>query len=108
MRKIEDRNGVKGVFPQAVPTDAKAVSFRYNSAFLQGGEVFKLSYTVTEGKMSQLFSWYNCGMLWGTNTGDCCTVFKSVFYRIDYVLLSLKRDEGLVFDRTIQMIFMMC
>lgn len=51
--KIADEHGVKGVFPQVVPADAKDVSFHYNSAFLQGGEVFNLSYTVTEEKMSE-------------------------------------------------------
>lgn len=51
--QIEDGNGVKGVFPQAVPTDAKEISFRYNPKFLQGGEVFQLSYVVTEEKMSE-------------------------------------------------------
>ena len=51
--QIEDGNGVKGAFPQVVPTDAKDISFHYNPAFLQGGEVFELSYTVTEEKISQ-------------------------------------------------------
>ncbi|MCM1233200.1 MAG: hypothetical protein NC489_24035 [Ruminococcus flavefaciens] len=51
--QIEDGSGVKGVFPQTVPTDAKDISFHYNPAFLQGGEVFQFSYTVTEEKMSE-------------------------------------------------------
>ena len=51
--QIKDGNGVKGAFPQVVPTDAKDVTFHYSPAFLQGGEVFKLSYTVTEEKLSE-------------------------------------------------------
>lgn len=51
--QIEDGNGVKSVFPQAVPTDAKDISFHYNPTFLQGGEVFQLSYIVTEEKVSE-------------------------------------------------------
>lgn len=51
--QIKNGNGVKGVFPQIVPTDAKDISFHYNPVFLQGGEVFKLSYTVTEEKISE-------------------------------------------------------
>ena len=50
--QIEDGNGVKGVFPQIIPSDAKDISFHYNPAFLQGGEVFELSCTVTEEKIS--------------------------------------------------------
>ena len=50
---IEGGNGVKGAFPQVIPADAKDISFHYNPAFLQGGEVFELSYTVTEEKMSE-------------------------------------------------------
>ena len=48
--QIEDGNGVKGMFPQSIPSDAKDISFHYNPPFLQGGEEFKLSYTVTEEK----------------------------------------------------------
>lgn len=51
--QIKDGNGVKGVFPKAVPSDAKDISFRYNPAFLQGGEMFQLSYVATEEKMSE-------------------------------------------------------
>ena len=51
--QIENGNGVKGVFPQVIPSDAKDVSFHYNPAFLQGGEVFELSCTVTVEKLSE-------------------------------------------------------
>lgn len=52
--QIEGGNGVKGVFPQVIPADARDIFFHYNPAFLQGGEVFKLSYTVTA---EDLFEW---------------------------------------------------
>ena len=51
--QIKNRNGVKGTFPKVVPTDANDISFHYNPAFLQGGEVFSSSYTVTEDKISE-------------------------------------------------------
>ena len=51
--QIEDGNGVKGVFPQVIPSDAKDITFHYNPRFLQGGEVFELSYTASEEKLSE-------------------------------------------------------
>lgn len=50
--KIEERNGVKGVFPDVVPVDAEEVAFRYFPGFLQGGEVLELSFTTTAESLS--------------------------------------------------------
>lgn len=42
-----DDEYVGGIFPEAVPEDAKEVSYRSYPAFLQGGEVLELTYTTT-------------------------------------------------------------
>lgn len=51
--QIDDEDGVEGVFPAAIPIDATDVSFHYNPQFLQGGEVFELSYIVTDEALSE-------------------------------------------------------
>ena len=51
--KIEERNGVEDVFPDAIPVDAEEVAFRYFPGFLQGGEVLELSFTTTAESLSR-------------------------------------------------------
>lgn len=51
--KIDDIDGVKEVFPKAIPVDADDVSFTYHPQFLQGDERFKLSYTTTDEKLKE-------------------------------------------------------
>ena len=51
---IEEEEGVKGIFPPAIPADAKDIEFMYMPQFLQGGEVFELSYSTTA---AILFDW---------------------------------------------------
>lgn len=46
--KIDELDAVQAVFPKSIPTDAKDVAFTYFPQFLQGGEVFELSYTTTD------------------------------------------------------------
>lgn len=42
--QIENGKCVKGIFPDSIPRDAEDISFRYNAPFLQGGEIFELSF----------------------------------------------------------------
>ncbi len=49
--QIGEVDGVKAVFPRAIPADAEDISFTYSPPFLQGGEVFELSYTTTTEKL---------------------------------------------------------
>ena len=51
--KIRAGNCVEAVFPESVPRDAEDISFTYYPQFLQGGEVFELSYTTTHEKLAQ-------------------------------------------------------
>lgn len=51
--QIDDEDGVEGIFPDTIPTDATDISFHYNPQFLQGGEVFELSYIATDEALSE-------------------------------------------------------
>ena len=51
--QIDELKEVREVFPKSIPTDAKNIEFSYMPQFLQGGEVFELSYTATDDKLSE-------------------------------------------------------
>lgn len=51
--QIDELKEVREVFPKSIPTDAKNIEFSYMPQFLQGGEVFELSYTTTDDKLSE-------------------------------------------------------
>ena len=44
---------VEKIFPEAIPADATDIVFTYTTQFLQGGEVFELSYTTTNEKLTE-------------------------------------------------------
>ena len=93
--KIEDENGVKGVFPQVVPADAKDVSFHYNPAFLQGGEVFELSYTVTEEKISEWTVLLEDAAEWIGSNEEWRYINNLSFYGTDSIRYHLYWDGGI-------------
>lgn len=51
--QIGDEDGVERIFPTTIPSDATDVSFSYTPQFLQGGEVFELSYIATDEALSE-------------------------------------------------------
>lgn len=51
--QIHEEDGVKEVFPKSIPADADDITFTYVPQFLQGGEVFELSYTTTDEKLAE-------------------------------------------------------
>jgi len=51
--QIDKEDGVKEVFPKSIPADADDITFTYFPQFLQGGEVFELSYTTTNEKLTE-------------------------------------------------------
>ena len=93
--QIEDRNGVKGTFPQVIPTDAKDISFHYNLAFLQGGEVFKLSYTVTEEKISEWTVLLEGAAEWIGSNEEWHHANNLDFYDTDSIRYHLYWDGGI-------------
>lgn len=69
--KIANEEGVDGVFTSEIPEDVEDVVFHYNPQFLQGGEVFELSYATTdenitewEFKLEQKASWIGSNEEW--------------------------------------------
>ena len=92
--QIEDGNGVKGVFPQVVPADAKDISFHYNPAFLQGGEVFELSYTVTEEKISEWTALLEGAAEWTGSNEEWHRINNWSFYDTDSIRYHLYWDGG--------------
>lgn len=66
--EIDDEDGVEGIFPQVIPKFASDISFTYTPQFLQGGEVFELSYITTDGDVSDWQSLLEKRAEWvGTN-----------------------------------------
>lgn len=51
--RIDDEDGVEGIFPEKIPTDANDITFKYTPQFLQGGEVFELSCTLSSTDISE-------------------------------------------------------
>ena len=51
--QIDEVDAVVEIFPKTIPADAKDVVFTYTPQFLQGGEIFELSYTTTNEKITE-------------------------------------------------------
>ena len=51
--QIDRKEAVCARFPASVPEDAREVEFSYMPRFLQGGEVFRLSYTAPEDEITR-------------------------------------------------------
>ena len=90
-RQIDDQDGVEDVFPVSVPADAEDVSFLYHPQFLQGGEVFELSYTATGEKLTQWkqllaeeAEWIGTGEEWERDNGWSCDEDDGVLYQLSW------------------------
>ena len=88
-RQIDDRDGVEDVFPNSIPADAADVEFVYHPQFLQGGEVFELSYTTTDEKLTQwetLLSkeaqWIGTNEDWEQDNGWSCEDEDGILYQL--------------------------
>ena len=89
--QIDDRDGVEDVFPASVPADAEEVSFIYHPQFLQGGEVFELSYTTTDEKLTQWkrmlreeAEWIGTNKEWEKDNGWFCDEDDGVLYQLSW------------------------
>ena len=51
--QIDDVKTVRNVFPKSIPADARGVEFSYSPQFLQGGEVFELTYTTSSETIAE-------------------------------------------------------
>ncbi len=70
--QIEDVKDVRDVFPKSIPAEAKKIEFSYSPQFLQGGEVFKLTYTTSAEKITEWKSKLEYNAVWvGSNEKWC-------------------------------------
>ena len=51
--QIDEKDVVEKIFPEVIPADATDIVFTYTPQFLKGGEVFELSYTTTNEKLTE-------------------------------------------------------
>lgn len=66
--QIDEVEAVEGIFPKTIPAEAQNIVFTYNPQFLQGGEIFELSYTTTNEKITEWTSLLNEEAEWiGSN-----------------------------------------
>ena len=66
--QIDEVDAVVEIFPETIPADAKDIVFTYTPQFLQGGEIFELSYTTTNEKITEWSSLLNGEAEWiGSN-----------------------------------------
>ena len=66
--QIDEVDAVADIFPETIPADAKDIVFTYTPQFLQGGEIFELSYTTRNEKITEWSSLLNGEAEWiGSN-----------------------------------------
>lgn len=51
--QVDELDAVKEIFPKTIPEDAEGVAFFYTPQILQGAEMFELSYTTTDEKITE-------------------------------------------------------
>ncbi len=109
--QIEEEDGVQTVFPKSIPADAKNITFTYYPQFLQGGEVFKLSYTTTDEKLTEWTTllnreaeWIGSNQEWHTENNWSFDGMYGTRYQLDwdggfnhgemcYVLIDEERNQ---------------
>ena len=89
--QIDEESGVKEVFPKSIPADADDISFTYYPQFLQGGEVFELSYTTTDEKLTELktllkseSAWIGSNQDWHTENNWSFDGKDAMRYQLDW------------------------
>ena len=89
--QINEEDGVKEVFPKAIPADANDIVFTYFPQFLQGGEVFELSYTTTDEKLAEWAAllkreseWIGSNQKWHTENNWSFHGVDTMRYQLDW------------------------
>ena len=93
-QQITDEDTVKDIFPKAVPDAAENVSFSYTPQFLQGGEVFELSYTVSEQELRRWEAVLETASEWIGSHEEWCENNGWLFFGPDAVRNQLMWDGG--------------
>lgn len=89
--QINEEDGVKEVFPKAIPADADDIAFTYFPQFLQGGEVFELSYTTTDKKLAEWTTilereadWIGSNQKWHSENNWSFSGTDAMRYQLDW------------------------
>jgi len=89
--QISGEDGVKKVFPKSIPADADDITFAYSPQFLQGGEVFELSYRTTDKKLTEWTAllkneseWIGSNQAWHTENNWSFHGIDTMRYQLDW------------------------
>lgn len=92
--RIENGEGVEGIFPETIPSDAEDISFHYNAPFLQGGELFELSYVTTYEALSEWEEFLEAKAQWLGSNEEWHRMNNWGFYGEDSTRYQLYWDGG--------------
>lgn len=92
--QIDEENGVAGIFPVKIPSNAENISFRYHPQFLQGGEWFELSYTTTANALSDWKAFLTSKAEWSGPNREWEQMNHIGFYGEDSMRYQLHWDGG--------------
>ena len=89
--QIDDVDAVEEIFPKTIPADAENIIFTYTPQFLQGGEVFELSYTTTNEKLTEWTAllnkeaeWIGLNSEWYTENNWSFDGVEAIRYQLDW------------------------
>jgi len=89
--QIDDIDAVEEIFPKTIPADAENIIFTYTPQFLQGGEVFELSYTTTNEKLTEWTAllnkeaeWIGLNSEWYTENNWSFDGVEATRYQLDW------------------------
>lgn len=92
--QVKEEDGVKEVFPQSIPADAHDIAFTYFPQFLQGSEVFELSYTTTDDKLAEWMTLLKSESEWIGSNREWHTENNWNFNGMDAMRYQLNWDGG--------------
>ena len=89
--QIDDVDAVEEIFPKTIPADAENIIFTYTPQFLQGGEVFELSYTTMNEKLTEWTAllnkeaeWIGLNSEWYTENNWSFDGVEAIRYQLDW------------------------
>ena len=89
--QIDEVDAVGEIFPKTIPAEAKDVAFTYTPPFLQGGEVFELSYTATNEQLTEWserlekeVEWIGSNQEWHSENNWLFDGIEATRYQLDW------------------------
>ncbi len=91
---IDHEEHAREFFPASVPEDAEDVSFLYTPQFLQGGEVFRLSYRTGEDRIAEWIERLESAAEWSGSNEEWIRSHNGIFSGTDSIRYQLYWDGG--------------